>query len=75
LQIITDVAVDPAGNLWVANNWDTPEQGFKRVPEPALSARFGGNGVVPVDAASGSMCKFPECVGPDIGAPATPARP
>jgi len=25
LQIITDVAVDPAGNLWVANNWDMPE--------------------------------------------------
>ena len=37
LQIITDVAVDPAGNLWVANNWDRPEQGFNR---------FGGNGTV-----------------------------
>jgi hypothetical protein len=46
LQIITDVAVDPAGNLWVANNWDTPEQGLKRVPAPALSTRFGGNGTV-----------------------------
>jgi streptogramin lyase len=47
LQILTDLAVDPAGNLWVANNWDLPEQaGFKKVPPPALSTRFGGNGVV-----------------------------
>jgi hypothetical protein len=45
-QIITDVAVDPAGNVWVANNWDLPEQGFKKVPEPALSTRFGANGTV-----------------------------
>jgi hypothetical protein len=46
LQIITDVAIDPAGNVWVANNWDMPDQGFKEVPEPALSTRFGGNGAV-----------------------------
>jgi hypothetical protein len=46
LQIITDVAIDPAGNVWVANNWDRPDEGFKRVPEPALSTRFGGNGTV-----------------------------
>jgi streptogramin lyase len=46
LQIITDVAIDPAGNLWVANNWDRPDEGFKKVPEPALSTRFGGNGTV-----------------------------
>ncbi len=46
LQIITDVAIDPAGNLWVANNWDRPDEGFKRVPDPELSTRFGGNGTV-----------------------------
>jgi streptogramin lyase len=46
LQIITDVDVDPAGNLWVANNWDRPDEGFKQVPDPALSTRFGGNGTV-----------------------------
>jgi len=32
--------------VWVANNWDRPDQGFKEVPEPALSTRFGGNGAV-----------------------------
>jgi len=46
LQIITDVAVDPAGNLWVANNWNRPDEGFKKTPEEALSTRFGGNGAV-----------------------------
>jgi streptogramin lyase len=46
VQITTDVAIDPAGNVWVANNWDRPDEGFKKVPEPALSTRFGGNGTV-----------------------------
>jgi DNA-binding beta-propeller fold protein YncE len=46
LQIITDVAIDPAGNVWVANNWDRPDEGFKKTPEPALATRFGGNGTV-----------------------------
>jgi len=46
LQIITDVAVDPAGNVWVANNWNRPDEGFKKVPDEALSTRFGGNGAV-----------------------------
>jgi hypothetical protein len=46
LQIITDVAIDPAGNVWVANNWDRPDEGFKKEPDPAYSTRFGGNGTV-----------------------------
>jgi DNA-binding beta-propeller fold protein YncE len=47
LQILTDVDIDPAGNVWVANNWDLPEEaGFKEVPPEALSTRFGGNGAV-----------------------------
>jgi len=46
LQIITDVAIDPAGNVWVANNWNRPDEGFKEVPSEALSTRFGGNGAV-----------------------------
>lgn len=46
LQIVTDVAIDPAGNVWVANNWDRPDEGFKSKPDEALSTRFGGNGAV-----------------------------
>lgn len=48
LQITTDVAVGPAGSLWVANNWNRPDEGFKKVPDEALSTRFGGNGAVVV---------------------------
>jgi len=47
LQIITDLEVDPAGNMWVANNWQLPERaGFKETPPEAISTRFGGNGAV-----------------------------
>jgi len=47
LQIITDVAIDAAGNVWAANNWQLPERaGFKQVPDEAVSTRFGGNGAV-----------------------------
>jgi hypothetical protein len=46
LQIITDVDIDPAGNVWAANNWDRPDEGFKEVPDEALSTRWGGNGAV-----------------------------
>jgi DNA-binding beta-propeller fold protein YncE len=40
VQIITDVDIDPAGNLWIANNWDRPDEGFKEVPDEALSTRL-----------------------------------
>jgi hypothetical protein len=46
LQIIFDVAIDRAGNVWVANNWNRPDEGFKDVPQEALSTRFGGDGTV-----------------------------
>ena len=35
-----------AGNVWVANNWNRPDEGVKEVPDGALSTRFGGNGAV-----------------------------
>jgi hypothetical protein len=43
---ITDVVIDPAGNVWVANNWDQADEGMKKVPDPNMSTRFGGNGIV-----------------------------
>jgi hypothetical protein len=46
LQILTDIAIDPAGNVWVANNWDRVDEGFKKTPDPPLATRFGGNGFV-----------------------------
>jgi streptogramin lyase len=46
-QIHTDIAVDPAGNVWVANNWDLVDVCFPQgVPNQAVSTRCGGNGFV-----------------------------
>jgi sugar lactone lactonase YvrE len=42
---LTDVAIDPAGNVWVADNWrDFNNRCFDKQPE-ALSTQCGGNGL------------------------------
>jgi hypothetical protein len=45
LQMQTDLAIDPAGNVWVMNNWQDIASCFG-VPDEALSTRCGGQGVV-----------------------------
>jgi hypothetical protein len=44
MQHLTDVGVDPAGNVWVADNWQDPEACFGKTDE-ASSTRCGGNGL------------------------------
>jgi streptogramin lyase len=44
MQWLTDVGVDPAGNVWVADNWQDPDSCFGLQPE-AASTRCGGNGL------------------------------
>ena len=44
LQMQTDLAIDPAGNVWVMNNWQDIDSCFGTPPE-ALSTRCGGQGV------------------------------
>jgi hypothetical protein len=44
LQMQTDLAIDPAGNVWVMNNWQDIDSCFG-VPEEILSTRCGGQGV------------------------------
>jgi streptogramin lyase len=44
MQHLTDVGVDPAGNVWVADNWEDPEACFGRATE-ASSTRCGGDGL------------------------------
>jgi sugar lactone lactonase YvrE len=46
LQILTDIAIDPAGNVWLANNWDQADVGMSQIPDPALSTRMGGDGFI-----------------------------
>jgi hypothetical protein len=45
LQMQTDLAIDPAGNVWVMNNWQDVDSCYSNLPE-ALSTRCGGQGVV-----------------------------
>jgi hypothetical protein len=45
LQMQTDIAVDPAGNVWAINNWQDINSCFPGADE-ADSTRCGGQGVV-----------------------------
>ena len=46
LQTITGIALDPAGNVWVANSWNQTDVGFSEVPDEALSTRFAADSTV-----------------------------
>jgi len=44
LQMQTDLAIGPAGDVWVMNNWQDIDSCFPDAPE-AVSTRCGGQGV------------------------------
>ena len=46
LQHLTDIVIDQAGNVWVANNWDHMASCLAQKPSDIDSTRCGGNGVV-----------------------------
>lgn len=46
LQTITGIALDPAGNVWVANSWNNTDIGFSEVPDEARSTHFAANTTV-----------------------------
>jgi hypothetical protein len=45
-QSVTDVAIDPAGNVWYANNWNVLEAVAISDPPRRNSTKAGGDGVV-----------------------------
>ena len=45
IQKVTDVAVDPAGNVWAANNWNHLDAALADTFLPRISTQGGGNGV------------------------------
>ena len=45
LQMQVDIALDPAGNVWVGNNWQLIDQCFATPPIEELSTLCGGQGV------------------------------
>jgi hypothetical protein len=44
IQMLTDVAIDPAGNVWAANNWNVPEAAAAENPSYPTSTWGGGSG-------------------------------
>jgi hypothetical protein len=44
LQAITDLAIGPAGDVWLMNNWENIDSCFGD-PDEALSTRCGGQDV------------------------------
>ena len=45
IQMITDVAIDPAGNVWAANNWNLVEAAAGENPARPTSTWGGGSGI------------------------------
>lgn len=46
IQMLTDVVVDQAGNIWCANNWNDPATVMQAKPNPSYSTWGGGSGVL-----------------------------
>ena len=44
IQMITDVSIDPAGNVWAANNWNSLEAAASPNPSRPTSTWGGGSG-------------------------------
>jgi hypothetical protein len=44
IQMLTDVSIDPAGDVWAANNWNLPEAALGDPPANATSTWGGGSG-------------------------------
>ncbi len=44
IQMLTDVSIDPAGNVWAANNWNDPRAAVEKDPPRPTSTWGGGSG-------------------------------
>jgi hypothetical protein len=58
IQMVTDVSIDPAGNVWVANNWNKLEAAAGPDPSRPTSTWGGGSGFkrLPTMAPTGALC-------------------
>jgi len=45
MSYLTDIGIDPAGNVWVADNWETPDACWNPSFSEAKSTQCGGNGL------------------------------
>ncbi|MDD7910910.1 hypothetical protein PUV47_13360 [Pseudovibrio exalbescens] len=52
IQMVTDVAIDPAGNVWLANNWNDAEVVVSDDPSRPSSTWAGGTGIAVIYGAA-----------------------
>jgi hypothetical protein len=45
IEMLTDVSIDPAGNVWAANNWNVPRAVVEPDPPSRISTWGGGSGL------------------------------
>jgi hypothetical protein len=55
IQMITDVAIDPAGNVWAANNWNLLEAAAGPNPARPTSTWGGGSGFTVIYGVAGPV--------------------
>jgi hypothetical protein len=44
MQMLVDVSIDPAGNVWVSNNWQDPTSSYGK-PKEGVSTRYDRQGM------------------------------
>ncbi|HXI73063.1 MAG TPA: hypothetical protein VNN22_22210 [Verrucomicrobiae bacterium] len=52
IQMLTDVSIDPAGNVWAANNWNSPDGAGGNPPAYPTSTWGGGQGITVIYGAA-----------------------
>jgi len=55
IQMLTDVSIDPAGNVWAANNWNVPEAAVVDNPPYPTSTWAGGSGLTVIYGVAGPV--------------------
>jgi hypothetical protein len=55
IQMITDVSIDPAGNVWAANNWNLLEAAASPDPTRPTSTWGGGSGFTVIYGVAGPV--------------------
>ena len=55
IQMLTDVAIDPAGNVWAANNWNVPGAVLDTNPDWRTSTWGGGSGLTVIYGVAGPV--------------------
>jgi hypothetical protein len=55
IQMVTDASIDPAGNVWVANNWNSIEGAAGENPSRPVSTWGGGSGFTVIYGVAGPV--------------------